>query len=136
LNDLADRKVFDTVPVVSDRNVIDEQLQEALFDFQRTGGVVAIITGNDGSKSGELAAALFGDKKSGSHHPDFPLCLGRRAQAAATNGKRFAVIAASLPSPAKAPLPGVRLSRLAPEFSSLSPAANAAEMGGLFSPRL
>ncbi|MDZ7936987.1 MAG: hypothetical protein U5M53_01360 [Rhodoferax sp.] len=33
--------MFDTVLVVSDRNVIDSQLQEALFDFQRTTGVVA-----------------------------------------------------------------------------------------------
>ena len=49
--------------VISDRTVIDSQLQEALFDFQRQTGVVATIKGNDGSKSGELAEALFGDKK-------------------------------------------------------------------------
>ena len=49
--------------VVSDRTVIDSQLQEALFDFERTSGVVATITGKDGSKSGELAEALSGDKK-------------------------------------------------------------------------
>src|SRR5665213_2253406 len=63
LHDARDDKVFDTVLVVSDRNVIDSQLQEALFDFQRTSGVVATITANDGSKSGELAEALAGDKK-------------------------------------------------------------------------
>ena len=63
LHDAQKKKVFDTVLVVSDRNVIDAQLQEALFDFQRTSGVVATITGNDGSKSGELAEALSGDKK-------------------------------------------------------------------------
>jgi type I restriction enzyme R subunit len=34
------KKMFDTVLVVSDRNVIDAQLQEAFFDFQRTTGVV------------------------------------------------------------------------------------------------
>ena len=43
--------------------MIDAQLQEALFDFQRTTGVVATIKGEGGSKSGELAAALSGDKK-------------------------------------------------------------------------
>ncbi len=41
LHDAQAKKVFDTVLVVSDRNVIDAQLQEALFDFQRTTGVVA-----------------------------------------------------------------------------------------------
>ena len=49
--------------VVSDRNVIDTQLQEAIFDFERTTGVVATIKGEGGSKSGELAEALSGDKK-------------------------------------------------------------------------
>jgi type I restriction enzyme R subunit len=57
------KKVFDTVLVVSDRNVIDSQLQEALFDFERTTGVVATITNKEGSKSAELAEALSGDKK-------------------------------------------------------------------------
>ena len=56
-------KMFDTVLVVSDRNVIDAQLQEALFDFQRTSGVVETITDKDGSKSEKLAKALSGDKK-------------------------------------------------------------------------
>ncbi len=63
LHDAQHKKVFDTVLVVSDRNVIDAQLQEAIFDFQRTSGVVATITDKDGSKSGELAEALSGDKK-------------------------------------------------------------------------
>ena len=55
--------MFDSVLVVSDRNVIDSQLQEAIFDFERTTGVVASIKGEGSSKSGELAAALSGDKK-------------------------------------------------------------------------
>lgn len=49
--------------VVSDRNVIDAQLQDALFGFQRKTGVVATIQGKGGSKSAELAQALSGDKK-------------------------------------------------------------------------
>src|SRR5208337_3219233 len=36
LHDAKDQKLFSAVLVVSDRNVIDAQLQEALFDFQRT----------------------------------------------------------------------------------------------------
>ncbi|MGB3119895.1 MAG: type I restriction endonuclease, partial [Verrucomicrobiales bacterium] len=49
LHDAENRKIFDTVLVVSDRNVIDTQLQEALFDFQRQTGVVATIKGTGGS---------------------------------------------------------------------------------------
>lgn len=63
LHDAGNRKVFDSVLVVSDRTVIDSQLQEALFDFQRKTGVVATIKGSAGSKSKELAQALSGDKK-------------------------------------------------------------------------
>ena len=43
LHDDQDRKVFDSVLVVSDRNVIDAQLQDAIFSFERTTGVVATI---------------------------------------------------------------------------------------------
>ncbi len=94
LHDALARKVFDTVLVVSDRTVIDSQLQEALFDFQRQTGVVATITGNDGSKSAELAAALSGDKKIVvCTIQTFPFALEAVRTLAATQGKRFAVIA-------------------------------------------
>src|ERR1035437_414430 len=94
LHDAQNQKVFDTVLVVSDRTVIDSQLQEALFDFQRTSGVVATITGNDGSKSGELAAALSGDKKIVvCTIQTFPFAIEEVRRLAATQGKRFAVIA-------------------------------------------
>ena len=56
-------KLFDTVLVVSDRTVLDSQLQEAIFDFERTAGVVATIKGESASKSGELATALSSGKK-------------------------------------------------------------------------
>ena len=46
-------KVFDSVLVISDRNVIDGQLQDAVYGFERTAGVVATIKGDGGSKSGE-----------------------------------------------------------------------------------
>jgi hypothetical protein len=39
------------VLVVSDRNVLDAQLQEAIFDFQRTTGVVATITGEAAARA-------------------------------------------------------------------------------------
>lgn len=94
LHDAQHRKVFDTVLVVSDRNVIDAQLQEAVFDFERTTGVVATITGESISKSGELAEALSGDKKIVvCTIQTFPYALKAVRELAATQGKRFAVIA-------------------------------------------
>ncbi len=94
LHDGRAAKVFDTVLVVSDRNVIDAQLQEALFDFQRISGVVATIDSKDGSKSGQLAEALSGDKKIVvCTIQTFPFALDAVRQLAAAAGKRFAVIA-------------------------------------------
>ncbi len=94
LHDAQHKKIFDTVLVVSDRNVIDAQLQEALFDFQRTSGVVATITNKDGSKSGKLAEALSGDKKIVvCTIQTFPFALEAVRKLAATQGKHFAVIA-------------------------------------------
>lgn len=94
LHDAGNRKVFDTVLVVSDRTVIDSQLQEAVFDFQRQTGVVAKIEGKAGSKSGELANALDGSKKIVvCTIQTFPRALEAVRELAATEGKRFAVIA-------------------------------------------
>ncbi|MDX2194525.1 MAG: type I restriction endonuclease [Gemmatimonadales bacterium] len=94
LHDAENRKLFDSVLVISDRNVIDAQLQDALFDFQRTTGVVATIRGTDGSKSGELAEALKAGKKIiVCTIQTFPFALSAVRELAATEGKRFAVIA-------------------------------------------
>ena len=94
LHDASHKKLFDTVLVVSDRNVIDGQLQDALFDFERTTGVVAKVTGEGGSKSSELAEALSGDKKIVvCTIQTFPFALKAVRELAATKGKTFAVIA-------------------------------------------
>ncbi|EPR43548.1 type III restriction protein res subunit [Desulfovibrio sp. X2] len=87
-------KLFDSVLVVSDRTVLDAQLQEAIFAFERTTGVVASITGEHQSKSGELAEALSGGKKIVvCTIQTFPFALRAVQELAATQGKRFAVIA-------------------------------------------
>ena len=87
-------KLFSTVIVVSDRNVIDAQLQDALFDFQRTTGVVATIKSEGASKSGQLAEALaVGKKIIVCTIQTFPFALEEVRKVAATEGKRFAVIA-------------------------------------------
>lgn len=94
LHDANNQKLFDSVLVISDRNVIDTQLQEAIFDFERTTGVVATIKGEGGSKSAELADALSGDKKIVvCTIQTFPYALAKVRELAATQGKRFAVIA-------------------------------------------
>ena len=94
LHDAKNNKIFDTVLVVSDRNVIDSQLQEALFDFQRITGVVATITNKDGSKSSKLAEALSGDKKIVvCTIQTFPALYKKMATLVTKEGKRFAVIA-------------------------------------------
>lgn len=94
LHDAGQNKLFDSVLVVSDRNVLDAQLQEAIFDFERTSGVVETITGEDASKSKQLAEALAGGKKIVvCTIQTFPFALKTVQELAATQGKRFAVIA-------------------------------------------
>lgn len=94
LHDADDRKVFDTVIVVSDRRVIDSQLQAAIFDFERVQGVVETIKNEGSSKSGQLAKALAAGKKIiVCTIQTFPFALEEVRKLAATEGKRFAVIA-------------------------------------------
>ncbi|MDA0810644.1 MAG: type I restriction endonuclease, partial [Planctomycetota bacterium] len=94
LHDADNKKVFDTVLVVSDRKVIDGQLQDAIDAFERTAGVVATIKGDGGSKSAELADALSGQKKIVvCTIQTFPFALEAVRELAATDGKQFAVIA-------------------------------------------
>lgn len=94
LHDAKDQKVFDTVIVISDRNVIDAQLREAIESFERTKGVVAVVTGEGASKSKELAEALSAGKKIVvCTIQTFPFAMEEVRKLAATKGKRFAVIA-------------------------------------------
>jgi len=94
LHDAQHNKLFDSVLVVSDRTVLDAQLQEAIFDFERTTGVVATITNEHGSKSAQLGQALKGGKKIiVCTIQTFPFALQAVQELAATEGKRFAVIA-------------------------------------------
>ena len=54
LHDAGDRRVFDTVVVVTDRVVLDQQLQDAIYQFEHKRGVVRKIDGG----SRQLAEAL------------------------------------------------------------------------------
>ena len=94
LHDTQHNKLFDSVLVVSDRNVLDAQLQEAIFDFERTTGVVESITNGHGSKSAQLGQALKAGKKIiVCTIQTFPFALEAVQELAATEGKHFAVIA-------------------------------------------
>jgi type I restriction enzyme R subunit len=94
LHDEQNGKVFQSVIVVSDRTVLDDQLQEAIMAFERTQGVVAIVTGDGASKSQELAEALADGKKIVvCTIQTFPFALSKVRELAAAEGKRFAVIA-------------------------------------------
>ena len=87
-------KIFDAVLVISDRNVIDKQLQEALESFERSQDVVASVTTKGGCKSESLAKALSGKKKIVvCTIQTFPFAFEEVRKRAATKGKTFAVIA-------------------------------------------
>jgi type I restriction enzyme, R subunit len=94
LHNAEHQKMFDSVLVVSDRNVLDAQLKEAIFDFERTHGVVESITNDHGSKSAQLSQALKDGKKIIiCTIQTFPFAMQAVQELAATEGKRFAVIA-------------------------------------------
>ncbi|GAA1461201.1 DEAD/DEAH box helicase family protein [Nocardiopsis exhalans] len=95
-----DRKVFDTVIVVVDRNVLDSQLQEAIRQIDGTGKIVATISPEDvrkagaKSKSGLLAQALKnGELIIAVTVQTFPHALEEVRREAGLKGKRFAIIA-------------------------------------------
>ncbi len=56
----AGAKQFDSVIIVTDRTVLDEQLQDTIYQFEHVDGVVGRINNKegDGSKSEKLASAL------------------------------------------------------------------------------
>src|SRR5690606_32448428 len=72
----------------------DDQLQEAITGFERNRGVVAVVKGEGASKSQELAEALAAGKLIVvCTLQTFPKALDKVRELAATEGKRFAVIA-------------------------------------------
>ena len=58
LHDKTDRKVFDKVVVITDRVVLDRQLQETIYQFEHARGVVVKID----KDSAQLAQALAGEQ--------------------------------------------------------------------------
>ena len=91
-----DKKVFDSVIVVTDRTVLDAQLQDTIYQFEHKHGVVRKIEDKAGAKpkSEQLAEALKANT------PiiictlqTFPFAMEAITKDASAKGKRFAVIA-------------------------------------------
>ncbi len=94
LHDASGHKMFSSVLVISDRNVIDAQLRDTIESFERQQGVVMSIAGLDGSKSGQLTQALADNKKIVvCTIQTFPFAMEEVRRLSATTGKHFAVIA-------------------------------------------
>ena len=55
--------IFDSVIVVTDRTVLDEQIREHIKDFEQVRDVVAAITGVGDTKTQQLESALVNQKK-------------------------------------------------------------------------
>lgn len=96
IHNAENQRIFDTVIVVTDRNVLDSQLQETISQFQKTSGVVQAITRKEsgGSKSAKLAEAL----KNGASIivvtiQTFPFVLEEIQKTTSLKDKSFAIIA-------------------------------------------
>jgi len=89
------KRVFDSVIVVTDRNVLDAQLKAALFQIEaQPGVVVAIGTEGGKAKSSELTAALLSAAAIIIVTiQTFPFAVTAMADNKALAGKSFAVIA-------------------------------------------
>ncbi|HEU5422541.1 MAG TPA: type I restriction endonuclease, partial [Nitrolancea sp.] len=94
LHDDGDRKVFDSVIVVTDRTVLDRQLQETIYQFEHKSGVVVPIKDDGPSKSEQLKTALL------DRAPiiivtlqTFPFVVEAIRQQASLRDRAFAVIA-------------------------------------------
>lgn len=100
LHDQSNSKVFDTVIIVTDRNVLDAQLQEAVKQIESKTGVVATISTKEAakksfsSKSAYLAQTLSAGKLIiVVTIQTFPFVLEAIQENQALAGRKFAVIA-------------------------------------------
>jgi type I restriction enzyme R subunit len=93
LHDANDKKVFNSVVVITDRRVLDQQLQATVSQFESRAGVVQTIDDKLGAKSPRLAKALNENK------PiivctlqSFAAVYGSQHEVLDQAGKRFAIV--------------------------------------------
>ena len=87
--------IFSSVIIVTDRNVLDGQLQDAVKQIDHQFGVIAAIDRQKSSKSKRVNLAdalLAGNAHHRRDHPDLPLCDGSHRDGQDAQGKNFAVI--------------------------------------------
>lgn len=97
---VGNQKVFDSVIVVTDRNVLDAQLQDAIKQIDNDAGIVMAVDVDEARKQGEasksalLAKALTGGKLIiVVTIQTFPFAMQEIRKNSGLNGKKFAVIA-------------------------------------------
>lgn len=96
LHNAADEKVFNSVVVITDRTVLDSQLQDTIYQFDHAEGVVGRISREEGecSKSAQLAVALeFATPIIIVTIQTFPFVLKAIQESTGLASRRFAVIA-------------------------------------------
>lgn len=100
LHDSSDSKLFDSVIVVTDRTVLDDQLQKAIKAIEGTRGVVGTINADEVRKASQTSKSALLAKELASGKliiivtlQTFPFVLDALAEQGGLKDKRFAVIA-------------------------------------------
>lgn len=96
LHDADNSRIFDSVIVITDRNVLDSQLQDTISQFEHKEGVIARISRSEGegSKSEQLSDALeHGAAIIIVTIQTFPFVIEAIRERTTLKGKRFAIIA-------------------------------------------
>jgi type I restriction enzyme R subunit len=56
-------QAFDSIIVVTDRRILDQQIRNTIRQFAQVGATIGAVTGDSGSKTGQLSAFLSAGKK-------------------------------------------------------------------------
>lgn len=84
-------EVFDSIIVVTDRRILDEQLRETIKQFTQVGSIIGAVTGDSSSKTGQLGEFLRAGKKIIiSTVQTFPFVLNEIGDE--HRGKKFAIL--------------------------------------------
>lgn len=100
LHNAGNKKVFDTVIVVTDRTVLDDQLQAAIKQIEGVDGTVGVINIDEAAKAGAKSKSALLAEQLGSGKlivvvtlQTFPFALEEIRKSESLAGRRFAIIA-------------------------------------------
>ena len=88
LHDAEDHKVFDKVVVITDRVILDRQLQDTIYQFEHARGVVVKID----KDSSQLAEALAGEAGADHHHDAAEVPVRARQDRRRCPARNYAVV--------------------------------------------